>query len=40
MIILALLDSQVLEQEYADAESLRGAMLNTLLINLLREDFI
>ena len=39
MIILALLDGSVLEVEYADAESLRGAMLNTLLINLLREDF-
>jgi transcriptional regulator CtsR len=39
MIILALLDCPVLEVEYADAESLRGAMLNTLLINLLREDF-
>jgi len=40
MILLALLDSSVLEGEYADAESLRGAMLNTLLINLLREDFV
>jgi transcriptional regulator CtsR len=39
MIILALLDGSVLEVEYADGESLRGAMLNTLLINLLREDF-
>ncbi|MCL1975589.1 MAG: CtsR family transcriptional regulator [Firmicutes bacterium] len=40
MIILALLDNSVLEAEHIDAESLRGAMLNTLLINLLREDFI
>ncbi|MCL1817052.1 MAG: CtsR family transcriptional regulator [Clostridiales bacterium] len=40
MIILALLDGSVLEAEYIDAESLRGAMLNTLLINLLREDFV
>ena len=40
MIILALLDNSLLEGEHADAESLRGAMLNTLLINLLREDFV
>ena len=40
MIISALLDSSVLEGEYADGEALRGTMLNTLLINLLREDFI
>ena len=39
MIILALLDSSVLEADHGDAESLRGAMLNMLLINLLREDF-
>ena len=40
MIILALLDSSVLEVDHPDAESLRGVMLNTLLINLLREDFV
>jgi transcriptional regulator CtsR len=40
MIIVAMLDDPVLEEEYADAETLRGVMLNTLLINLLREDFI
>lgn len=40
MIILAMLDRQVLETYAPDSESLRGAMLNTLLINLLREDFV
>ena len=40
MILLALLDDSLLEAKYADGECLRGALLNTLLINLLREDFI
>jgi len=40
MIILALLDRSLLEADYADVEARRGAMLNTLLINLLREDFM
>ena len=40
MIILALLDNAVLQGDHADAEGLRGAMLNTILINLLREDFL
>jgi len=40
MIILSLLGRELLEHHVADSESLRGAMLNTLLINLLREDFV
>ena len=40
IILLALLHGDLLESEYADGECLRGAMLNTLLLNLLREDFI
>ncbi|MCL2496274.1 MAG: CtsR family transcriptional regulator [Clostridiales bacterium] len=39
MLILALLSRELLERFTPDSESLRGAMLNTLLINLSREDF-
>lgn len=38
-IILSLLDNSLMDAVYANGECLRGAMLNTLLINLLREDF-
>lgn len=37
-IVLALTDNAVL-QNGTDLESLRGALLNALLVNLLREDF-
>ncbi len=38
-LIGALLDKDLLAAAYDDADSLRGAMLNKLLLHLLREDF-